>query len=356
MNLTLSAALTAFVVLASAAVAQAGHGCACDQACGCEPACDAACGCDACGGCDCLDCCDWNCGPAWEFRASYLYLERDRLDSVNILNRIDNNSNTIAEVLNGDDFQFDHESGVDLAGIYHYGCGRSIEARYVWIDNWQDTVNRVLPAGFDFALNVVEPFPIGTMAPVDFSSSYESEFRSGEINLRRETCGGNVVVFAGFRYIEFNEFLDACIDGGAAQAAWRTRNDLYGFQVGAHGLLWENCRGWRVQGSMRAGIFNNDGESVFGSSTIFGTSAGAANAEDDEIAFAGEAELLAAYQLNCTWSLHAGYRLLLIDGLAIAANQVPATQGDFDPPISSTLDQDGTLFAHGLVVGVGAAW
>ena len=79
------------------------------------------------------------------------------------------------------------------------------------------------------------------------------------------------------------------------------------------------------------------------------------HAEDDEIAFAGEAELLAAYQVNCTWSVHAGYRLMLIDGLAIAANQVPATGGDFFPPFGSTLDLDGTLFAHGVVAGVEAA-
>ena len=71
------------------------------------------------------------------------------------------------------------------------------------------------------------------------------------------------------------------------------------------------------------------------------------------MAFLGELTLSAAYQLNETWGLRAGYNLMWISGVALAPDQLDFS---FTPTSGSQLSNSGSLFIHGASLGLEARW
>jgi hypothetical protein len=265
---------------------------------------------------------------------------------------------TGVELLNSHDFDFRHEAGFEVSLIHYYDYCRSVEGRYVSIENWEDTVN------FNYAAanlyNTTPPTTFG--GPALGVAEYDSEFESGEVNWRCDLheCAA---VFIGFRYVRLDEELNILSSdptiGDIEQQFWSTTNDLYGFQIGADAMLLRNCNGLRIDGCVRAGVFVNDSESHFRVDDFDDAIANRAfaTADDTDAAFAGEMTLTVAYEICCTWTLHAGYTLLLVDGVALAGNQVAVT-GNFNTAgaVPATLDVDGTVFAHGLTLGLTGVW
>ena len=74
---------------------------------------------------------------------------------------------------------------------------------------------------------------------------------------------------------------------------------------------------------------------------------------DSAAAFVGELGLTASYDIRCNLSLRAGYQLLFLDGVALAADQVPNTGdliGNNNTPVN--VHTGNSLFFHGLHVGL----
>jgi hypothetical protein len=79
----------------------------------------------------------------------------------------------------------------------------------------------------------------------------------------------------------------------------------------------------------------------------------AAAASDNHAAFVGELGFTAVYQLSPHWSLRAGYQMLWLEGVAVAAEQVPAI--DLLAGLAA-VDTTGSPFYHGANVGLEFVW
>ena len=71
------------------------------------------------------------------------------------------------------------------------------------------------------------------------------------------------------------------------------------------------------------------------------------------MAFMGELNLTGIYQLNNVWGIRAGYNVMLIEGVALAPDQLDFT---FTSTSGSQLHNNGGMFLQGANVGLEARW
>ena len=76
------------------------------------------------------------------------------------------------------------------------------------------------------------------------------------------------------------------------------------------------------------------------------------NQRDNNTAFLGEIGLVGVYQLTDTIALRAGYQLMWLDGVALASEQVQASNF----ATGTGADVHGDVFFHGALLGVEAQW
>lgn len=285
---------------------------------------------------DC-DCCP---GPLWTVAADAVFMQRSRPDSLVLMQDVF----VPTRNLNADAFGFDFTTGWDVSLERETLCG-GLEARFFSIDGWDSATMAVFDPASPVVINTVMPFvPTGLMT-VD--ATYNSELLSAELNLRRE-LSDCVSLLGGFRYLELDEHFHADLDVAAIVPSTYdtfTRNRLYGGQIGADATLWSRNR-LTVEGLVKVGIFHNSG----GQNTVYDTGAVVVMATDtsDRAAFLGELAFAANYCLTDALSLRAGYDLLWLETVALASDQIPATNF----ATSSGISADGGAFYHGAFVGL----
>ena len=118
-----------------------------------------------------------------------------------------------------------------------------------------------------------------------------------------------VTMLAGFRWMELRESLVGTLEPPVIPgepAFWNatTANNLYGFQIGADGKLWE-CGRFSLDGLAKAGIFNNNAEESTIVSIFKIPRPSFASTNHD--AFVGETGLQCQYQLTRRLTFKAGY-------------------------------------------------
>lgn len=125
-----------------------------------------------------------------------------------------------------------------------------------------------------------------------------------------------------------------------------THNRLYGVQCGADALLWDRGGPLTVDLIGKAGIYGNRAshDSFYSTGVVTLPAGDKASAT----AFLGEMSLAATYRLTERVSLTGGYRLLWIDGVALATDQVADSNFVFHRGISVS----GDAFYHGAVMGL----
>ncbi len=289
----------------------------------------------------CADDCDSSCGPTWTVAADAVFMQRSRPDSLVLMqDAFDPTRN-----LNANEFDFDFTAGWDIA-LERATSNGSLEARFLSIDGWSAaTTTPFGPPTIAVTINNVAPFtPTGVMS-VD--STYNSELLSAELNLRRQ-LSDCVNLLGGFRYLELDERFHADLDvGGLVPSTYDTftRNRLYGVQLGADATLW--CRGrLTIDGLAKVGIFHNSAgqETTYDSGSAIFTAADTS----DRAAFLGEMAFTANYCLSDRLTLRGGYDLLWLETVALATDQIPATNLGTMAGISA----DGGAFYHGAFVGL----
>ncbi len=165
--------------------------------------------------------------------------------------------------------------------------------------------------------------------------------------------------FAGFRYFNIGEKLniaaDGVVPGEQGNYNVRTTNNLYGAQLGARIRRTRGRFGWDATG--QAGIFGNDAQqSQFVQDFPAGPGSVLRNVSTsrDGVAFVGQGNLSGLYALTNVWNLRAGYNVIWIAGLALAPDQLDynfATAGS-----GTRVNNDGSMFLHGVNVGLEARW
>jgi hypothetical protein len=71
------------------------------------------------------------------------------------------------------------------------------------------------------------------------------------------------------------------------------------------------------------------------------------------VAFVGDLNLTAIYQINSVWGARLGYNVIFIEGVALAPDQLDFTN---TPSSGSGIDTDGSVFLHGINAGLEARW
>lgn len=286
--------------------------------------------------------------PNWSARVGAILLQRWSPDPSKFIY----NSNTNRSIVNASDFDFPFAAGIDV-GATRYGDCADVDFRYFYVNQGTAAVGPVnAPAGTTLAATGVGASPV----PLTINTTLSSTLQSAEINVRRNTPH-NVTLLAGFRYVQLRDYLaiDANLGRqiGSTDINFGTRNNLYGFQIGADSVFWRVGDRFSLEGIFKAGVYGNVAtNSIFvqnpGGGGSFGT-----GSRSTSTAFLADFNLVGAYQVTDHWSIRLGYQLLWLSGIATAPEQVHKanfSNGHF------SVDSGGSALFNGLLTSVEYAW
>src|SRR6476659_1932876 len=197
----------------------------------------------------------------------------------------------------------------------------------------------------------------------EVSVHYSSQINNAEINrvCCCCCCDGpcscqSVEWLYGFRYLNLHEDLSIVstdLQEGTSNYDVTTNNNLFGVQVGSRA---RHSHGrWSWEGTGRAGIFGNAAEQH--SDPIVDFPAFVVRPRRSEsagnVAFVGDLNLTAIYQINSVWGARLGYNLIWIEGVALARDQLDFTNRTTS---GSGISTDGGVFLHGVNAGFEARW
>lgn len=311
------------------------------------------------------------CAPRWyDFAVDFMLLTRDTVDR-----GVDLTSEGVGGpiVLSTDQLDFDEAAGFRFSGMFQVTAGGSVEFTYYGTFHWHKSAT--VSSDTDSLFSVVSDFgqnPPGGFAETDNSSfqriDYSSTFDNFEINFRRRWIAPNCRYqgswLAGVRYFKLDEdfqYITVNTTNGIADFDVNTNNSLTGFQAG--GDLWLCVvPGLRVGGEFKAGIFGNHASQ---GTTITATSLALPFNESmtvNDVAFVSNLDLMMLYRLNYNWTFKLGYQFLFVDGVALASeNFNPTPPAVFagvpgDLIRSESINDNGNVFYHGLMIGAEFLW
>jgi hypothetical protein len=287
------------------------------------------------------ECCDGESCPLWTVTADALILQRrDSSEPVLIFNTA-----APAQHLNASDFHSPSQGGVDLSLARHFAGDNRLEVRYFGLDDCNATADVATTAGDLLQVNAA--LPVLTTAGTAIRASRSADLQNVEVNaLHRigERCG----VLAGFRFAELDEHLAFDLVDATIPFTYdtRTRNRLWGGQIGADLVLWDRGGPVTIEGVGKAGIYADAAahDSVYATGVFAPTAGG----RTTSTAFIGELGVTGACRLTEQLSFRGGYRLLWIDGVALATDQVAVS----DFLTHTGIDTSGDAFYHGAFVGL----
>lgn len=259
----------------------------------------------------------------------------------------------VGPVFSGDDIDIPFNGSPRITLGAFIGGRTGVEFQYLGFNDWRD--RQELSGG---GLSLLEPLGIVSR---DFSNAdrmqvfTDVDLLSTEISLARKSgYFPQITWLAGFRYVNFKEKFEIhsipfdLMPLNASDYKIRTKNDLYGFQLGMkfEQPLSERF-GFKLHG--KAGIYGNSAENK----TFFGDRNNTVILRDTRtkksgVAFLGELSLSGYYKINESLSFVAGYNVMWIDQIARAVDHL-----DFSMNRNSSkfvnLNEDALL--HGVNVG-----
>jgi len=233
--------------------------------------------------------------------------------------------------------------------------GWGLEFNYFGIDGWSatsDISNRSLPNGVGNL--IVDDVNQISLADAHFESI--ARLYSTEVNFRKPLFG-HISCLAGFRWLELIDRYWAT--GTSATTAntvsdmITTHNNLYGFQVGADGILGQEADRWRLKGFVKGGIFLNDADQATSISDPGNLGNFAVNNNQIGAAFFGETGITGYFQITKHLAASGGYQVMFVNGVAQPANQLSGTS---IAKSTATIDATSGLFYHGASAGLEVAW
>jgi hypothetical protein len=283
--------------------------------------------------CDCAPCLDQFCySPRWTASADVLIL--DRVGSFNqtlveTVSRIvpykDLPYFTGVEQLNANDLQQGFAAGPRLNLTRRGQNGYDLELSYFQLDGWH--AHRGVGPTPDHWL--VMRAPGGFLQTQDHKDTqlmvwdYASQLYNAELNVRWHPCD-RITVLAGFRWANLSEDLLGTLPPNRREFFWdtKTTNNLYGFQIGADGRLFDRGR-FCIDVLGKAGLFDN----------IIDESADVSidrfmhreSALTNRAAFLGQLGVQCRYQFTPRLLGRIGYEALWLQGVALAPGQIQQT-------------------------------
>jgi hypothetical protein len=332
---------------------------------------------------------------AWTIRAGWIYMQRSAPASQVLINfpsgKPNLNATNIADfarnpdfsggqiLLNASQLHIGFQPAFEVALARQITADWEVEARYMQIlDSTATSVLtiRTPPVNLDDLGANIGGYGTNprTIFYADPGTAFRTTYRYGlggvESTLWRR-LNDRLRIGGGFRLINFNDTLVISSTFGGSQLNpffppvgglhFDAKNNLYGFQVAGEGRLWPQRR-LNIEAIGRAGIYINVARqySLFENQIV--SVKGAASGAGSAVAYGGDVDFMANFQLSKYFSLRAGYNLMVLRGLALASNQVPNTSSlNSSVSNSSTigqtrLDTGGGIFAHGLKLELKLRW
>ncbi len=289
------------------------------------------------------------CCPAWIVSAEAMYLRRSNgRDQILVTDQ-----NTGATRLSTSDFNDDYDVIPRLQVIRQWPNCNGWDVNMFGISSFDSDPTS---GGSFFSPQYVAPgTPIPSTAPgTVYRTQYETELYSIEVNYRQSVYRPYLTLIAGFRWLDLSDDLDVDRTAPVQQDLFTidTDNHMYGFQTGFDMALW--TYGWRfyIDSTLRAGIFYNRADQST-HAPFFTPVPGFVDrlsAQANHTSFFGELGIHGAYRLTNRIWIRAGYRLMWLEGVALAPNQIPVNS--LIGPGTAALDTGGSLFFEGATLGV----
>jgi hypothetical protein len=284
----------------------------------------------------------------WSGRIGAVILQRGQLNSAPLVLGV--SGGTPKGLVNAGDIVLPISGGIDV-GLIRRGEYADVDVRYFGIEQQSGTLGSSPALVGPF---LIFPGSVNVGLPVNLGVNYGTQLDSLEVNLRRNVSH-RWSILAGFRYVYFRDQLALTAD---TQFPTRRRsfdfdgnNNLFGLQIGADGILWDNGNRFRIESAIKAGIYGNAAQNAVSLSD----SAGILNVNDktsaSQTAFVGDLNFVGIYELNDRWALRAGYQLLWLAGVAVAAEQAADSFQS-----TATVSTSGNAFFHGALAGVERSW
>lgn len=281
-------------------------------------------------------------------------------------------------VLNSQDLDFGSESSFRFSAMFQFGPGSNLEFTYFGLFFFDDQTritnqqNNLFSAFSGFGTLPFQGFDETDRSNVQ-AIDYESSFDSFEVNFRQRWMAPNCRYqgswLAGFRYFkldeDFNYETQSSFNGtlgnpARAQNNINVHNNMVGAQIG--GDMWICILpGLRLGGEAKAGVFGNHVAIDNTISVNTGPDPLLEELSGNDVAFVGQADLMATYRLNYQWTLRAGYQFLFVEGVALAPeNFNPDPPAIFSPAAggsrSTIINDNGHVFYHGWSLGAEFMW
>lgn len=325
----------------------------------------------------------------WFFGAGGLIFDRSSEDEVALA--FDDTQPAVS-ILNYNDAQFDVAGGVEARVGRYLSNLWAVEAIYWGIfprDLEQTVRTSNFPGNLDstFSFTGLDYDNGGGNAPAgDFFSDSQMfrihrqfEYHNIELNLLRNACPGpscsrsHFVWLAGPRYLRIDESF--CLASDFTSEAFgddpdnelfynvELENHLIGMQLGG---IWDHCVTDRIslRVASKAGIFGNrmrHRQFLWGGTGFATVNTGPDTGENfnvesrnNDVSFLGELFGGATYRVGYRWRAFGGYRAVFASSVATPANQIPHRFSDLNEV--STINTDGSLVLHGVVVGGEYNW
>lgn len=299
--------------------------------------------------CDSPHCDPPRCEPAWLVRAGAVALDRDGPgEDTLFFNPLDP-----SEHFDSAAFDLGYQAGFDIGLIRRFDALPDVEFRWLSVDGWSDTAGAATTASDPLAIDAGIPIFVATGRTIE--AVYGSDLQSFEWNLRTGGCFRRITWLAGFRYLELDESFQADLIDPVTPAPTvgydvTTDNRLYGGQLGAELLLLGGGSRWQLELVGKAGLYYNDASqrSELDTGAVIVPAAGRA----DCTSFVGEAHLAFNWRVVGNLSLRASYGVIGIGEIAVATEQIKATEF-----VTYTgIEPDGSAFYHGAFLGLDCAW
>jgi hypothetical protein len=318
-------------------------------------------------GCCDLGCCPLCDCPRWTAEADFIILDRIGGTKQTLVAQVpgsvrldDLHKNLGTPVLTGDDLQQGFAAGPRVDLIRHGDSGYDWEFSFFQISGWnsQSTISPADPQDWRWLTMRSPDHFLQTNQGVGsgMAWAYSSQLYNAELNARWNPSS-RVTMLAGFRWVNLGEKLVGALSPPTISwepPFWNTTtiNNLFGFQIGADGKLWERGR-FSIGGLVKAGMYDNDAEETTAVSVI-AKQLRSGSATANHAAFVGETGLLCKYQVTRALLLRAGYEAIWLEGVALAPGQVQETFVTIVPMSAQAMgvNCNSGAFYHGATAGL----
>ena len=291
----------------------------------------------------------------WSVQAGAAILTRGTLNGSPVVIETDPTFGNVLQ--NANQFRFNHSAGPDLALTRSLRPDRYFDAigfRYFDVQSIAAASNVDFSSATGFGMGKDGFMPTSTTGFDTITATYASSLYSFEANLHRQIGESNVAILHGFRWIQANDSMgvEALSTPFPINWAWNTNNNLYGYQIGGFALLLPAKSRWNFTISPKVGIYGNQCDSRF----LFTTSGGGYLPNrifQNRLAFAGDLSANLSWNLWKHVSFQAGYQLLWLNGVAVAADQASVLSRPTD---ATGLNSSGSAFYHGALIGLNSHW